>query len=241
MTSFITDFYFQQLAANGDGMTFAIQGQGPAALGGSGGSLGYQGIPNSVAVKFDLFSNAGEGPNSTGLYTDGASPTLPATDMTSSGVNLHSGDAMWAHILYDGANLTLTLTDTVTKAAFTKAFPINIPATVGGNTAYVGFTGGTGGSTAIQNVLAWDWVSPATQSVAIPTFFSRRRLLYQRAVDYHQRCHQQRHCLLHHRWKHADHLFDRLQRTDLGECNRDAERHRSRDWTHHQSHGHRGL
>ena len=170
VTSFITDFYFQQLAANADGMTFTIQGEGPTADGGSGGGLGYQGIPDSVAVKFDLFSNSGEGPDSTGLYTDGASPTLPATDMTSSGVNLHSGDAMWAHIVYDGTNLTLTLTDTVTKAVFTEAFPINIPTTVGGNTAYVGFTGGTGGSTAIQNVLAWDWVSPATQSVATPTF-----------------------------------------------------------------------
>ena len=170
VTSFITDFYFQQLNANADGMTFTIQSEGPTALGGSGGGLGYQGIPNSVAVKFDLFSNAGEGPDSTGLYTDGASPTLPATDMTSSGVNLHSGDAMWAHIVYNGTNLTLTLTDTVTKAVFTEAFPINIPATVGGNTAYVGFTGGTGGSTAIQNVLAWDFVSPATQSVATPTF-----------------------------------------------------------------------
>jgi len=31
-----------------------------------------------VAVKFDLFDNAGEGVNSTGFYTNGAAPTVPA-------------------------------------------------------------------------------------------------------------------------------------------------------------------
>jgi len=168
--SFITDFDFQQLSATADGMTFTIQNFAPTAVGGDGGGLGYSGIPDSVAVKFDLFSNVGEGSDSTGLYTKGAMPTVPAVDMTSSGVNLHSGDAMHAHITYDGTNLTLTLTDSVTNATFTQAFPIDIPSTVGGNNAYVGFTGGTGGSTAIQNVLSWTYVSPlSSTTTATPT------------------------------------------------------------------------
>jgi len=45
---------------------------------------------------------------------------------------------------YDGTKLTMTITDTVTNATFTTSWTINIPAIVGGNTAYVGFTGGTG-------------------------------------------------------------------------------------------------
>jgi hypothetical protein len=77
--------------------------------------------------------------------------------MTSSGVNLHSGDVMQAHITYDGTTLTLTLTDTVTKATFTTSSVVNIPSIVGANTAYVGFTGGTGGATAVQNVLNWSY------------------------------------------------------------------------------------
>ncbi len=168
--TFVTDFTFQQLSANGDGMTFAIQGKGINAVGGNGGGLGYQYLTPSVAVKFDLFSNSTEGPDSTGVYTDGASPTVPATDMTSSGVNLHSGHVMHAHIVYDGTNLTLTLTDTLTSAVFSQAFPVNIPSTIGGSSAYVGFTGGTGGSTAIQNVLSWSYISPAVPAVAPPTF-----------------------------------------------------------------------
>jgi hypothetical protein len=158
--SFVTDFTFQQLNASADGMTFAIQSQGSTALGGTGGSLGYQGINDSVAVKFDLFSNSGEGTDSTGLYTEGAPPTVPAVDLSATGINLHSGDIMHAHMVYDGTNLTMTLTDTVTSAFVTEVFPVNIPSMVGGNTAWVGFTGGTGGSTATQNVLTWSYVAP---------------------------------------------------------------------------------
>jgi hypothetical protein len=158
--SFVTDFTFQQLQANGDGMTFTIQGQGATALGADGESLGYQNIPTSMAVKFDLYNNNGEGPDSTGLYIDGASPTVPSVDLSSTGINLHSGDIMHAHMVYDGTNLTMTLTDTVTSAFVTEVFPVNIPSLVGGNKAWVGFTGGTGGATATQNVLTWSYVAP---------------------------------------------------------------------------------
>ena len=168
--SFMTNFTFQQLNATADGMTFTIQGSGIWALGDGGGGLGYQGIGNSVAVKFDLYNNAGEGSDSTGLYTDGAIPTVPAIDLSSTGINLHSGDIMDAQLVYDGTNLTMTLTDTVTNATVTEVFPVNIPSIVGGNTAFVGFTGGTGGTTATQNVLSWTYVSPAESAAATPAF-----------------------------------------------------------------------
>jgi hypothetical protein len=168
--SFITDFTFQQLNASADGMTFAIQNDNIWAVGDAGGGLGYQEIPSSIAIKFDLYSNAGEGSDSTGLYTGGAAPTVPSVDLSSTGINLHSGDVMHAHMVYDGTNLTMTLTDTVTNATVTEVFPVNIPTIVGGNTAYVGFTGGTGGSSATQNVLSWSYVSPAQSSAAAPTF-----------------------------------------------------------------------
>ena len=67
--SFTNDFSFQLTSATADGFTFTIQGNSPTALGSGGGSLGYGpantgvgGIGKSVAVKFDFFSNAGEGP-----------------------------------------------------------------------------------------------------------------------------------------------------------------------------------
>jgi Legume lectin domain/Chitobiase/beta-hexosaminidase C-terminal domain len=166
---FSTDFTFQLSNAAADGITFTIQNSpaGPGALGPGGGGLGYgpdtpgqaPGIGESVAVKYDLYSNAGEGPDSTGLYTDGASPTVPSTDITASGVDLHSGDTMSVHMTYDGVILTMTITDTSVNESFTKAWPVNIPSLVGGDNAYVGFTGGTGGQTASQKIETWTFVS----------------------------------------------------------------------------------
>ena len=175
--SFTTDFSFQQTNASADGFTFTIQRVGPTALGPAGGGLAYgpgtpggtPGIANSVAVKFDIYSNAGEGTDSTGLYTDGASPTTPALNMTSSGVALLSGDVFNVHTTYNGTTLTMTITDATNAAeAYTASWTINIPATVGSNTAYVGFTGGTGGLTAVQDILDWTYVVTAT--AATPTF-----------------------------------------------------------------------
>jgi hypothetical protein len=167
--SFVTDFTFQQLNANADGMTFTIQARGTTALGATGGGLGYQGITPSVAVKFDLFDDNGEGKNSTGLYTDGAAPTTPAVNLSTTGINLHSGDVMNAQLAYDGTNLTMTLTDAVTSAFVTEVFPVNIPSLLGGNLAWVGFTGGTGGETSTENVLSWSYMS-SVPPASTPTF-----------------------------------------------------------------------
>ncbi len=170
--SFTNNFTFQLTSANGDGFTFAIQAVGPTAIGAGGSSLGYGGIATSVAVKFDLHDNAGEGNNSTGLYTDGAVPTVPATTL-GGGVNLHSGDIMQVQMTYNGTTLTMTITDTATPTeTFTTSWPINIPSTVGSTNAYVGFTAGTGGATATQSILTWSYsTSGGTMSpAATPTF-----------------------------------------------------------------------
>jgi hypothetical protein len=161
--SFTNDFTFQLTNPNADGFTFTLQGLRTTALAAPGFSLGYGGsgaIGKSVAVKFDLYNNNGEGNNSTGMYVNGASPTTPATTL-GGGVNLHSGDPMQVHMTYDGTTLTMTITDTTVPAdTFTISWPINIPATVGGNTAYVGFTAGTGSTTAIQQILTWAYSTP---------------------------------------------------------------------------------
>ncbi len=179
---FTTDFTFQITpgsASTADGFTFAIQGNNSSSIGPSGGGLGYgpdtpggtPGLASSVAVKFDLYSNAGEGVDSTGLYLNGVSPTTPAVDMTSSGVNLHSGDPFHVHMTYNGTTLSMTITDNTTNATFTQSWAVDIPTTVGGNVAYVGFTGGTGGETATQEILNWTFVSTGgTAAAATPTF-----------------------------------------------------------------------
>ena len=168
VSAFTTDFEFQLLNPVADGFTFTMQNDGVSAIGPGGSGLGYGaskpggtgGISKSVAIKFDIYSNEGEGTDSTGFYTDGASPTIPSSDMSASGVVLRSGHVFHAHITYDGSNLTLVLTDTSTSKSFTGTAPINIPSIVGSGTAYVGFTGGIGGLSMTTHILNWTLTNP---------------------------------------------------------------------------------
>jgi hypothetical protein len=176
VSNFDTTFTFQMHGGtlpSADGMAFVLQGNSPHALGGAGGGLGYGsdtpggpvGIPNSIAVKFDLFSNAGEGTDSTGLFTGGHSPTIglippdQSIDLTGSGIDLHSQDVFQVHLTYDGTTLTETITDETLAShpSFTTSYTVDIPSFIGGNVGYAGFTGGTGGLTTVADVLTWTY------------------------------------------------------------------------------------
>ena len=164
---FTTSFQFQVGNAPswryGDGLTFVLQNAGPVAVGVAGGGLGYEGIGQSVAVKFDLVDNAGEGSNSVGVYTNGAAPTTPADTFVpnypvSPGIQFNSGHRFQATLNYSGGTLVLGLLDLDTHARyFTKAYAVDIPAVVGGPNAYVGFTAGTGELFAPIDVLNWTY------------------------------------------------------------------------------------
>ena len=154
---FDSSFDFRFTDPNADGFTFTIQNVGPTALGAVGGSLGYQGIPRSVAIKFDIYPSL----STTGLYTEGNQPgeDQNAIDLVSSGIDFHanSADTFRAHLTYDDTTLHETITDLTTNAVFTHDYTIDIPATVGETCAYVGFTGATGGSSAQQDILNWSY------------------------------------------------------------------------------------
>ena len=166
--AFTTDFTFQLSNPVADGITFTIQGSGPNALGANGTGLGYHGIINSLAIKFDLYNNAGQGINSTGIFFNGNEPTTPDINLNGSGIDLHSDDTMAVHITYDGANLIMTITDIVTGAVWSTSFQVNIPFLVGGNTAYVGFTGSSGDATSSQKVETWTLTTGAPKVTTRP-------------------------------------------------------------------------
>ena len=123
---------------------------------GTGGNGTGSKIGKSVAIKFDLFNNSGEGANSTGLYTNGASPTSAhSIPLLADGINLHSGHPFQVSIVYDGTILTVSITDTVTSAVAIQHYTVNIPNILGGSSGYIGFTGGTGGGISRQDILNW--------------------------------------------------------------------------------------
>ncbi len=157
--SFTNDFKFQitpgSTSTLADGFTFVIQNAGPTALGSGSGGLGYAGIPNSIAIKFDLFNNAGEGTDSTGVFAGGAMPTVPANNLTPSTDILGNGHLFSVHTVYDGTTLTWTIKDLTHGQSVTEHLAINIPHAIGGNTAYIGFTAASGDGTSIQTVFNW--------------------------------------------------------------------------------------
>jgi hypothetical protein len=171
--TFTTTFTFrihEGSETRGEGFTFVIQADpdGTRALGPRGGGLGYgpdrpsagRGVRNSVAIKFDIFDNAGEGDNSTGIFTGGRSPTVrdPAlptdptpdapdrsVDLRGTDIELNNQRTKRVTLTYDGTTLVETITDTELpgEPSFTVRYEVNIPGIVGSDTAFVGFTGAT--------------------------------------------------------------------------------------------------
>jgi hypothetical protein len=152
--NFTTTFTYRAEKAKADGTTFVLQRVGTTALGGAGGKLGYGGIGKSVAIEFDLY---GANANDTGLLVDGQFPPVQQTHLTH--VMLASGDPIAITIHYNGSVLSVTLTDTTTKATDRQNYLINFPTTLGGTMAYAGFTGATGASTSTQLILNWTYLS----------------------------------------------------------------------------------
>jgi hypothetical protein len=166
-----------------DGFMFVLQAdpRGLVALGPQGGGLGYgadtpgtypnvaaSAIVNSIGIKFDIFSNAGEGTNSTGLFTGGRSPTvrqpgLPSdfpdmsVNLDGTGVTLNSQSTKLVTLTYDGTMLTETILDEGTQQSTMTSYMVNLMRFIGNETAYAGFTGGTGGNWTIQSIKNWTY------------------------------------------------------------------------------------
>ena len=161
VTKFTNEFTFQLhdgTVPPADGISFTVQGVGPTALGGGGGGLGCFTLPHSVAVKFDIYNNSGEGTDSTGLYPNGAFPSVPATDLSGAGISLYNHPCR-VTMSYNGSALTVTITDLVTHHSATQTYAVDIPTIVGGQVAFVGFTGGTGALGAVQDIQSWTFAS----------------------------------------------------------------------------------
>jgi Chitobiase/beta-hexosaminidase C-terminal domain/Legume lectin domain len=192
--AFTTSFTFAETCPTdcGDGFGFMIisvnnpSSPGYTYSGDSGGQFSWsQGCSgttgtsgcnpiNSVLVKFDLYDVATSktGANLTGFYSGGEYPQAPNPeyDMSGAGINMESGDLMRCTLAYNGTVLTESVTDTVTGVTYTNNYAANIPSLVGGNTAYVGFGGGTGAATVIQNLTSWTYTMESPGQAAIPMF-----------------------------------------------------------------------
>ena len=171
---FSCQFSFQISHGSGDeaGFTFTIQRSGNTVSGYPYEALGYAPVNPSVAVKFDIWPSV----STTGIYLNGADPSdnpPSSIDMAPSGINLHNGHIFNVSFTYDGATLHQTVTDAtdVTHPTFTHDYAIDLVTTINGTDAYVGFTGSTGGTGAIHEIITWTYaVTPSSYDVNFTAF-----------------------------------------------------------------------
>jgi hypothetical protein len=131
-----------------DGSAFVIQNDpsGSAAFGGGGGALGYNPITNSLALEFNLYSPNGIGMTlNTEGQTGGYAPTGP--------VNVGSGDPINVTLNFANGVLAVKLEDSSTLATYSTNYTVGpLPALLGGNLAYIGFSGADGGISSLQTI-----------------------------------------------------------------------------------------
>jgi hypothetical protein len=164
ITSFTASYTYQDIGGQGaDGAAFVFQNSpsGPAAIGGGGGGLGYSGIAPSAALEMDIYAGSTPG---IAFRVNGAtggpySSTAP--------VSLPSGHPINFAISYDGTTAVLSMTDTVAGTSFTTNYTANLPSLVGGNTAYVGFTGASGGVASFEQISNFIFANEAISRPAL--------------------------------------------------------------------------
>jgi len=176
--TFRTFFQFKMTDAGyygaSDGMTFTLQTESANAVGTSGGSLGYAGITPSVAVEFDTWQNSFDiNDNHIAVLVNGVmndlDPQTPygVTDcQPSTGVFgcMSNGDVWSVWIDYDGTDLYVALADNSSiRPKNLLRFPLVIATVLGGNSAFIGFTAGTGSGYENHYVANWAF-SPSRRS-----------------------------------------------------------------------------
>jgi len=160
--NFYASFVYQTVSGAGgaDGVTFCIQNQAATAVGGGGGGLGYGGITPSVALALNIYD-----PNTRGIrLLQNGTVTTPFASVAPV---LIGGNAnpIQVNLTYGGGVLTAAFRDTVSAATFTTNFTVDIPAIVGGSTAYVGFTGADGGTVSTQVISNFSMSLPSVPIV----------------------------------------------------------------------------
>jgi len=154
--------------ADADGFTFVIDNGSTSDLGHGGADLAYAGGTfgaKSVALEFNTYNYGSFG--TTFAFTSGGQ--VAADRMDASPLDLHSGDTFDATVTYNGTDLAITVVDTTTSQTYHASEAINLATVLGAETAYVGFTGGTGTDHSTQEIDSFDFTGtpvPPTISVA---------------------------------------------------------------------------
>lgn len=145
-----------------DGLAFVIHRDpsGASVLGSFGENLGYGGasaatrIDSSVAVEFDTFRNSYD-PNSNhmGINAGGSMTSLATANLAT---RIDSGAKWTVWVDYNGSVLEVRANTTgIRPVSADLSHSINLLSTLGGTTAFLGFTGATGSGYGDHSVLGF--------------------------------------------------------------------------------------
>ena len=181
--AFQASFTYQDVNGGGaDGWAFVLQNdpRGASAEGGDGGRLGVESgggdtgtsITPSWELEFNIYTPAVVG---YAMETDGAvgPPWLPTgypgdANYAAETNMMPSGHPINVTLNYASGVMSLQLTDTVASVSFsTNIYIGNLPAIVGGSTAYVGFTAGDGGASSVQTITNFSFVSIPPEAIQL--------------------------------------------------------------------------
>lgn len=141
--------------AGADGFVFVVQPLS-ASIGGAGGGLGYQGISPSVGIEFDTFRN-GWDPDSNHLGVD-VNGSVSSVATAGVATRFDDGNAWFAWIDYDGSTLEVRANQTGVRPSLSLlSLNLDLPGIIGSNSAYVGFTAGTGNADENHDILNWTY------------------------------------------------------------------------------------
>jgi hypothetical protein len=148
-----------------DGLAFVVQNAGVSALGRGGGGLGYEGIPNSLAVEFDTWQNSDLGDtsdNHISVHTLGTQPnsadarSLRKSTTSTAIPNLSDGAIHRVSILYLKGIFRIDVDNSVAPVL---SVPVDLSGTLrlDDGSAFVGFTAATGGAFETHEILGWEF------------------------------------------------------------------------------------
>lgn len=174
ITSFTASFTYRASfianSASRQGMTFAFQRAGPNAVGAGGAGLGYAGISPSAALSIETDTTTGQ--TLSRYYTNGIVAGEPTPLL---GINAFNLSDITVFMSYNGGSLiNLFLSQGANSSPPLSVFTGNIAASLGGPTAYVGFTAGTsntlgsgGGAGQILSNFSYTVPTPAAISLLV--------------------------------------------------------------------------
>jgi len=190
-----SQFDFQATSVSADGFVFVLQNNSPTFVGGGGGSGGYNGIGSkAVGIGFDTYnahSTTGAflgdtGPTSNdetnNPYTVGIGPNHGLDTTVNNGPDIHSGHHLRAILTFASTpatpgvgNLSESIIDLddASKTVFNYNYgTVDLATQLGGNTAWLGFSGATGGANEQVDINNWVFSYPGSIVTPPPAFDS---------------------------------------------------------------------